>query len=124
MNLLLDTHVLLWWLGDSRKATAKIRKAIDEADIVWVSAVSAWELEVKRLRGLLDAPMNLEATLQRLDIQTLALKLPHAVAAARLPMLHRDPFDRMLVAQASLESLTLCTGDKILAEYGISVLLA
>lgn len=91
---------------------------------MWVSAVSAWELEVKRVRGLLEAPMNLEATLRRVGVQTLSLKFSHAVAAARLPMLHRDPFDRMLVAQASLESLVLCTGDKILAEYGVPVLLA
>lgn len=92
--------------------------------MVWVSAVSAWELEIKRERGLLDAPLNLEATLHARDIQTLPLKFSHAVAAARLPMLHRDPFDRMLVAQASLESLTFCTRDKILAEYGVPVLLA
>jgi PIN domain nuclease of toxin-antitoxin system len=124
LNLLLDTHILLWWLGDSPRLSKKARRAIEESEAVFVSAVSAWEIELKRARGLLRAPDNLEATLRARDLQTLSLTVPHAIAAGRLPLYHRDPFDRMLVAQASLESLTLLTADKQQAAYGIPVILA
>jgi PIN domain nuclease of toxin-antitoxin system len=97
---------------------------IEGADHVWVSAVSGWEMEVKRLRGLLDSPPDLEAVLRTMDVNILPLSMSHAIESARLPMLHRDPFDRMLVAQASLESLTLCTHDGDLAQYGIAILMA
>jgi PIN domain nuclease of toxin-antitoxin system len=124
LNLLLDTHILLWWLADSPRLSKKARRAIEESGAVFVSAVSAWEIELKRARGLLRAPNNLEATLRARDLQTLSLTVPHAVAAGRLPLHHRDPFDRMLVAQASLESLTLLTVDKQQAAYGVPVILA
>jgi len=124
LNLLLDTHILLWWLGDSPRLSKKARRAIEESATVFVSAVSAWEIELKRARGLLRAPNNLEATLRARDLQTLSLTVPHAIAAGRLPLYHRDPFDRMLVAQASLESLTLLTADKQQAAYGVPVILA
>jgi PIN domain nuclease of toxin-antitoxin system len=124
LNLLLDTHILLWWLGDSPRLSKKARRAIEESEAVFVSAVSAWEIELKRARGLLRAPDNLEATLRARDLQTLSLTVPHAIAAGRLPLYHRDPFDRMLVAQASLESLTLLTADKQQAAYGVPVILA
>ena len=124
MNLLLDTHILLWWLGDSPRLSKKARRAIEESEAVFVSAVSAWEIELKRARGLLRAPDNLEATLRARDLQTLSLTVAHAIAAGRLPLYHRDPFDRMLVAQASLESLTLLTADKQQAAYGVPVILA
>ncbi len=122
LNLLLDTHILLWWLTDSRRLSKKARTAIEESDIVWVSAVSAWELETKRARGLLDAPHDLEATLRARDLRPLPLTMAHAIAAARLPFHHRDPFDRMLVAQAAIESLTLLTADKQQAAYGVPVI--
>jgi len=102
----------------------KARRAIEESEAVFVSAVSAWEIELKRARGLLRAPDNLEATLRARDLQTLSLTVRHAIAAGRLPLHHRDPFDRMLVAQASLESLTLLTADKQQAAYGVPVILA
>jgi PIN domain nuclease of toxin-antitoxin system len=124
LNLLLDTHILLWWLGDSPRLSKKARRAIEESEAVFVSAVSAWEIELKRARGLLRAPDNLEATLRARDLQTLSLTVAHAIAAGRLPLYHRDPFDRMLVAQASLESLTLLTADKQQAAYGVPVILA
>jgi PIN domain nuclease of toxin-antitoxin system len=124
LNLLLDTHILLWWLADSRRLKAKVRRAIENANAVWVSSVSGWEIEAKRLRGLVEAPNDLEATLRTLDIRILPLSMSHAVESARLPLLHRDPFDRMLVAQASLESLTLCTHDSELAKYRVPLFLA
>ena len=124
MNLLLDTHILLWWLMDSRRLSARARAAMEQAETICVSAVSAWEIEAKRSRGLLRAPDNLESTLRGFDLRPLSLTITHAVAAARLPMHHRDPFDRMLIAQTSLESLTLVTADSQLAVYGVPVLQA
>jgi PIN domain nuclease of toxin-antitoxin system len=123
LNLLLDTHILLWWLADSPRLSAKARKAIREAEVVWVSAVSAWEIESKRSRGLLNAPHNLEATLRAHDLGSLSLTVGHAVAAGRLPPHHRDPIDRMLVAQATMESLTLLTADKQLRSYEAPMML-
>ena len=124
MSLLLDTHILLWWLMNSPRLSTNARVAIEQAEIVWVSAVSAWEIEAKRSRGLLRAPDDLERTLGGFDLRPLSLTISHAIAAARLPMHHRDPFDRMLVAQASLESLTLLTADPQLAAYGVPILQA
>jgi PIN domain nuclease of toxin-antitoxin system len=124
LNLLLDTHILLWWLADSPHLSKKARKAIQDSEIVWVSAASAWEIELKRSRGLLEAPDNLEATLRARDLDSLPLTIAHAVAAARLPLHHRDPFDRMLIAQATLESLALLTADKQQAAYDVPVILA
>ena len=124
MNLLLDTHILLWWLANSPRLPRQAKIAIQDAAEVWVSAVSAWEIESKRSRGLLDAPGDLEKTLHADGMRTLPVTVSHAVAAARLPLHHRDPFDRMLVAQASMESLVLLTSDKQLAVYGPSVLMA
>jgi PIN domain nuclease of toxin-antitoxin system len=123
LNLLLDTHILLWWLGDSPRLTKRARQAVEDAEIVWVSAISAWEIEVKRRRGLLDAPDNLERTLRARDLRPLNLTLAHAVAAANLPKHHGDPFDRMLVAQAALESLTLVTSDAVLKAYDVPMIL-
>jgi len=123
LNLLLDTHILLWWLAGSPRLPRKASKAIQDAAEIWVSSVSAWEIESKRSRGLLDAPGNLEKTLRSQDMRSLPLTVAHAIAAAHLPPHHRDPFDRMLVAQASLESLALLTGDQQLAAYGVPVLM-
>jgi PIN domain nuclease of toxin-antitoxin system len=123
LNLLLDTHILLWWLADSPRLSKQARIAVERSDVVWVSAVSAWEIEVKRARGLLEAPDNLEETLRSRDLRMLSLSVGHAIGAARLPPHHRDPFDRMLVAQAAMESLTLVTADKNQAAYEIPVIL-
>lgn len=124
MNLLLDTHILLWWLADSPRLSKKARKAIQDSEIVWVSAVSTWEIELKRSRGMLEAPDNLEATLRARDLDSLPVTIAHTVAGARLPLHHRDPFDRILIAQATIESLMLLTADKQQAAYDVPVILA
>ncbi len=123
MNLLLDTHVLLWWLADNPRLSAKARRAIQDCATIYVSAASAWEIEIKKARGKLSAPDNLEATLRVYELTPLSVTVGHAVAAARLPLLHNDPFDRLLIAQASIESLTLLTVDRQLMAYGVPVLL-
>ena len=122
MNLLLDTHVLLWWLSDNPRLSKKGRKSIEDADTVWVSAVTGWEIEAKRARGLLEAPGDLEEALRFNDFRPLPLRFGHAVAAGQLPTIHRDPFDRMLVAQAKMEGLVLVTVDKEIAKYGVAVI--
>lgn len=124
MNLLLDTHILLWWLTDSPRLPDQVRKTISRAEAVTASAVSGWEIESKRLRGLLKAPDDLEATLAARDIGVLSITMAHAIASARLPLHHRDPFDRLLVAQALAESLTLVTHDEHLKAYRVPMLLA
>ena len=123
LNLLLDTHILIWWLADDPRLSNRAREAIEKCDSAWVSAVSAWEIEEKRSRRLLDAPDDLEEVLPRYALNTLTLTLHHATVAGRLPRNHGDPFDRMLVAQAQVEGLTVLTVDKRMAEYGVPVLL-
>jgi PIN domain nuclease of toxin-antitoxin system len=123
LNLLLDTHVLLWWLADSPRLPRPARAAIVDSDLTYVSAASAWEIEIKKSLGKLSAPDDLEATLAAYHLRPLAVTVAHAITAGRLPRHHGDPFDRMLVAQAKLESLTLVTRDARLRDYGIRVLL-
>ena len=123
MNILLDTHILLWWLADSSKLSAKARAAIAGSEMVYVSAASAWEIEIKKARGRLSAPNNLEATLRAYQLIPLPITVSHAIAAAGLPKHHNDPFDRMLIAQAVTESLTLLTVDVNLTHYDVPLML-
>lgn len=122
MNVLLDTNVLVWWLLESERLSKKAYRTIAEGDLVFVSAVSVWEIEIKRARGNLDAPDNLERTLKERGIRPLPITFAHASAAGRLSPIHRDPFDRMLVAQALTESLPLLTADPVFARYGCEII--
>ena len=125
MSLLLDTHALLWWLADAPALSKEAREAIGDQDrIVYVSAVTAWEISVKRARGKLEAPGDLAAELTANAFQELPISAAHATAAGQLPNHHRDPFDRMLVAQAQIENLTLVTRDKNIAKYEVAMLKA
>jgi PIN domain nuclease of toxin-antitoxin system len=124
VNLLLDTHIVLWWLNDSEELSKRTRAAIEEADRVVVSAVTAWEVAIKSAIGKLRMPGNFEEALAVYRFESLPLTVKHGLAAGALNRYHGDPFDRMLVAQASLESLTLVTRDRQLAEYGVAILLA
>jgi PIN domain nuclease of toxin-antitoxin system len=120
VNCLLDSHILLWWLGlDSHKMSAAVRDAIAEADTACVSIASIWELEIKRSLGKLDLPINGWARLPEAGLKLLEITLEDALAAAALPPIHRDPFDRMVVAQAKLRGLTLITRDARLLEYPV-----
>ena len=122
MRLLLDTHVLLWWLADDRRLGARARALISNADnSVYVSAASAWEISIKRALGKLKAPPSLDGSVEEAGFEKLSIEFQHAERAGALPPLHSDPFDRMLIAQALLEDLVLVTGDKSLAEYGVQL---
>jgi PIN domain nuclease of toxin-antitoxin system len=123
LNLLLDTHVLLWWLAASSRLSQAARDTIGEGDLVYVSAASAWEIAIKASQGKLDFPGRLEEQLLQNEFRSLPVSIPHALAAADLPPHHRDPFDRMLIAQARLESLTLLTSDARLKAYDAPMLL-
>lgn len=124
MRLLLDTHVALWWWFEDARLAAPTVTAIAEADRVYVSAASAWEIAIKAALGKLEAPEDVGTALDASGFHALDVTVPHALAADALPRHHRDPFDRMLVAQARQESLTLVTADRRLALYEVAILSA
>ena len=121
MNLLLDTHVLLWWLDDPSLLAEKARNAIAQGDnMIFVSAAVAWEIAIKKALGKLEAPDNLQDVMAAERFQSLPITIPHALAITALPAIHQDPFDRIQIAQAKLESLTLVTRDRFIQQYPIS----
>lgn len=123
MRLLLDTSTLLWWLDDDRKLGPAARAAIASPDNeVYVSAASAWEISVKRASGKLDAPFDVADALERSFFIELPIEVAHAMAAGELPPHHTDPLDRMLVAQARVEGLTLVAHDAGIARYDLELL--
>lgn len=123
MNLLLDTHTLLWWLTDDATLSKAARSAIaDPGNTVYLSSVVVWELRVKQSLGKLELPDEFREVLEAQPFTGLPITSAHAHEVAVLPSLHRDPFDRMLVAQARLEKLTLLSRDAFLADYGVDLL--
>lgn len=123
MSLLLDSHTLLWWLNDDPRLSAAARAAIRPKIVpVWVSAVTGYELRLnQRLGKLHGVPDDLAATLDRQGFAPLPVSLAHAGLAAALPLVHRDPWDRLLIAQARLEGLSLVSADPVFAAYGVEV---
>ena len=121
MNVLLDTHVLIWW-DEGRRIAAEARQAIEEADSVYVSAVSAWEVAIKTGLGRLRPTRTVEEAASESGFLELPVTFRHAERVTRLPPHHRDPFDRMLVAQAAVEELTLVTRDPVFARYGVALI--
>jgi len=118
MRLLLDTHIYLWILTDSQKLTKVARKLIKEADEVFVSSASIWEASIKISLGKLDADINqLVSEITPCGFKELPVRAVHAVQVCRLPDIHRDPFDRILIAQALSEPLRLVTMDGHLSAY-------
>ena len=124
-RLLLDTHAFLWCLADPAKLSENARTAITDPDNeVFVSAATGWEIAVKRAKGHLKAPDNLEAMVEEKEFTHLPLTFHHAEQAGLLPMHHRDPFDRFLIAQAQAEGLALVTRDVRILAYGIRTMTA
>lgn len=125
MNLLLDTHVVLWWLSDDPTLSDAARSAIaDPENTVFLSAVVVWEIRIKQGIGKLDLPENFGAVLAEQRFPELAVTVQHADAIAVLPAIHRDPFDRLLVAQAMVEKMTIVTRDSAIAAYGVNIIVA
>lgn len=117
MRLLLDTHVFLWWRAN-RPMRAEAMAAIQGADEVFVSAASAWEAAIKIALGRLRLSASFADGVAHSDFTPLPITFVHAAALGELPPHHRDPFDRMLVAQARVERLTLVTHDHLFEAYG------
>lgn len=127
MSYLLDTHALLWWLFDDPKLSETVRGLLaDPAHIVFVSSASAWEISTKYRLGKLDAAASLVQDISGFVAQAGFTELPvgidHAQRAGMWPQAHRDPFDRMLAAQATLEGLTLITCDQALRQFGVDAI--
>jgi PIN domain nuclease of toxin-antitoxin system len=123
-RLLLDTHIFLWWRGEPSRLPAQVRSSIATADIVFVSVASAWEAAIKVSLGRLELPDTIEAGVLASGFEKLLISFSHTEQVASLPHHHRDPFDRMLVAQAKAEGLTLVTHDRLLAPYDVEILWA
>ncbi|WP_412077795.1 type II toxin-antitoxin system VapC family toxin [Streptomyces xanthophaeus] len=120
MKLLLDTHVVLWWMsGELPDAT---RELLERELTVYMSAVTPWEIAVKQAAGKLDSTEDLAMRACTTQFRSLPIDRQHGIRAGQLPFHHRDPFDRMLVAQAQSEGLTLVTRDKFIPLYDVGVL--
>lgn len=121
MRLLLDSHVVLWWMTGHSSLGAACQAAVAGADQVYVSAITPWELGIKKARGRLAFPDPMLEALIAVGMTPLAITVEHAQRAAALPLHHQDPFDRMLVAQAQLESLELVSADRRLRLYDVPI---
>ena len=126
MRLLLDSHALFWALLEPARLPRTLRATLeDPANIVFASAASVWEMAIKQTIGKVDFPFAaLASELRRASVLELPVTIRHAEVAARLPLLHRDPFDRMLVAQAQCEGLSLVSRDPAMRQYQVTVLWA
>ena len=129
MRLLLDTHVWLWWIGDVDRLNEPTRSALSEPENdMFLSAAAVWELSIKHAAGKLkytgSPAVQVPFHIKRSGVLPLPITPDHALAAGALPMHHRDPFDRMMIAQALAEDLTLATADDRLSAYGVPLLMA
>ncbi len=122
MRLLLATHALLWWLADEGLSSQTRDAIADPANLVAVSAASAWEIAIKKALGKLTAPDDLEQQMHAGGFVALPINLAHGIAAGQLARHHDDPFDRMLIAQALAEGLTIVTRDKRFEDYGVALM--
>ncbi|MFJ9059666.1 type II toxin-antitoxin system VapC family toxin [Streptomyces sp. NPDC102409] len=122
MRLLLDTHVVLWWLNASPELAEETRELLRTESEVYVSAATPWEIAIKQSLGKLEGSPDLAGRARDMQFRPFPITAEHGVRAGRLPPLHRDPFDRVLVAQAQTEGLTIVTRDKWIPQYDVPVL--
>ncbi|MFC7546518.1 type II toxin-antitoxin system VapC family toxin [Plantactinospora sp. GCM10030261] len=122
MSLLLDTHVVIWWLVDDTTLSEDFKDQLDHEPDIYVSAATVWEVAIKQAIGKLKEPADLAERIRNSAFRELPIRSEHAIAAGRLPMIHRDPFDRILVAQARCEGLTIATRDAGIRKYEVPVL--
>lgn len=120
--MLLDTHVVLWWLADDAALADEVKDQLDHEPDVYASAATIWEVAIKQAIGKLPEPAGLPELIRDSGFAELPISAQHAMAAARLPLIHRDPFDRILVAQAQDENFTLVTRDSRCQKYDVAVL--
>jgi PIN domain nuclease of toxin-antitoxin system len=125
VKILLDTHVFLWWLDNPRRLSEGARRAIrDERNAVFVSAAVVWEIVIKKSLGKLSSPDNIDEVIAENRFAPLAITVEHALAVEALPGHHRDPFDRILIAQARAEGMTLANRDLDIRKYPVNQILA
>ena len=127
MKALLDTHTFLWWIHNDSRLSSRVREIIgDSSTILYLSAASGWEIAIKAQLGKLQFSSNLEQfiseQLKMNGIDTLPITLRHGLHVATLPQHHRDPFDRILVAQSQLEGLPIVTADVQIVRYDVQVI--
>ena len=122
-RLLLDTHVILWWLNGGENLKSSVRDLLsDVGNQIYFSAASVWEISIKKRLGKLDVPENVLELIDESGFDELAISSFHAFEAGALLTEHKDPFDRMLIAQAQAEGLILITHDTLIYKYGIRCL--
>lgn len=123
MRYLLDTHIFVWWMETNKKLTIDIKEIIEDPNNnISLSVVSIWELTIKNKLGKFKFPPNWQATLKESQLNILPVDLKHTFALDLLPLIHKDPFDRMLVAQAVAENCTLITTDPKITRYKVPTL--
>lgn len=122
MKLLLDTHILLWALADDPRLSARNKALLQDADTdLYVSAVSIWEVTIKRRLGKLDVPKQFAMLVAQTNANPLKISWQHGERAGDLPLLHNDPFDRLLIAQAQIEGMPLMTEDQKIRQYDVAL---
>lgn len=124
MKYLLDTHIILWWLNDDKRLKESLRQVLkDSKNRVFLSIATAWEISIKYKTGKLSLKTTLEECFKQARFATiLPITLDHLLKLNSLPLHHRDPFDRLLIAQANIEKLTILTSDPKFKEYQVKVL--
>ncbi|WP_069790385.1 type II toxin-antitoxin system VapC family toxin [Cyanobacterium sp. IPPAS B-1200] len=124
MRFLLDTHILLWWLGNDNRLPPKIRSVISNPEnIIFISSATVWEMSIKKSLGKLSVPNNLLEKLNDNNFTVLNITAEHGLSVTELPLHHKDPFDRMLIAQALIEQLTIITIDTKFILYDVCLLM-
>jgi PIN domain nuclease of toxin-antitoxin system len=122
-RFLLDTNILLWWLDDAPQLGPRCKAALsDSRNQVFVSAATTWEISIKMALGKLQAPEDMDSIVEDEGFSKLPISLYHGQLAGHLPAIHRDPFDRMLIAQAQAEGLILITADENIGQYKLRIL--
>jgi PIN domain nuclease of toxin-antitoxin system len=127
MRVLVDTHAFLWWINDDPQLSESVRQIIGNAEnVLYFSAASGWEIAIKYRLGKLELPAEPESfviqEIQSNRFRPLPIELNHALHTYSLPMLHRDPFDRVLIAQSQLESLPILTVDRAIRQYEVATI--
>lgn len=122
-NFLVDTHILLWWLNGDKKLKESIRKILaDTKNEIYISIASGWEISIKNRVGKLSLKTTLAECFEKSAFRILNIDLNHILCLDKLPLHHKDPFDRILIAQSQFENLTLITHDKKIWKYDTSLL--
>lgn len=125
MKYLLDTHVFIWAMEDNKRLQQEIKDTISSSkNKVFVSVSTIWEITIKKSLKKLKTPFDIEASIEKTGLQVIPIQITHALKIEKLPLHHKDPFDRILIAQAKVENLTLITADQKIWQYKLSLIKA